>query len=87
MSALDELDSETAAVVTDVVRRRAPELLVRLTTSKDLSGADRARVERCLADEFASRPLGPDYEPGEEAKKVDDAIGKFLLRFPFQRTR
>lgn len=86
MSVLDELDPLTAAVVAEVLGRRAPDLLPRLRTAEDLDKDDRARVETCLSDEFHSHPLGPDYEPSEDAKKVDDAIGRFLLRFPFERT-
>ena len=86
MSVLDELDPETAAIVAEVVGRRAPELVARLESADDLSKDERERVETCLSDEFHSHPLGSDYEPSDQAKKVDDAVGKFLLRFPFERS-
>jgi hypothetical protein len=86
VSALDELDPETRAVVTQVLGRRSPELLSRLSTATDLVVNEREQVETHLSHEFHSHPLGPDYEPGDEAKRVDTAIGRFLLRFPIEHT-
>jgi regulator of RNase E activity RraB len=85
VSALDELDPETRSVVSDVLDRRDPDLLAVLTSAADLSTDERERVEKCLIREFLAYPFGPDDEPGEDAKRVDDAIGTSLLRFPFRR--
>jgi hypothetical protein len=87
VSALEELDPDIRALISDVLGRRAPDLLSLVTTAEDLSKDERERIEVCLADEFGSYPLGPEYEPCDEAKQVDDAIGRFLLRFPFERFR
>jgi hypothetical protein len=86
VSALDQLREDVIATIRDVLGRRAPESLRALEETDDPPMALRQEVEDVLAREFSSKDgLGPDWEPTPYGKRVDDAIGAFVLRFPIER--
>jgi hypothetical protein len=82
--ALGELPHEVASLIDAVLQRRQPALAARLRAETDVALDDRAAVEDLLADEFSDEVFEPDYEPTAYGKQVDDAIGKFLVRFPIE---
>jgi hypothetical protein len=86
VSALDQLREDVAATVRDVMARRAPQVLQALEATDDPAMPLRQEVEDVLAREFSSKDgLGPDWEPTPYGKRVDEAIGAFVLRFPIER--
>jgi hypothetical protein len=87
VNSLDPLDSATGTTIRLVLGRRAPELLRNLEETDDPPMELRQRVEDVLAKEFVSREgLQPDFEPTPYGKRVDDAIGAFVMQFPIERS-
>jgi hypothetical protein len=84
MSALDKLDAESALVLRDVLTKCAPDLLAALDVSDEPTREVRERVLEVVADEFSDHVAGPDWEPTSWGKRVDDALGWFLHRFPIE---
>ena len=84
MSALDELDDESALVLRDVLRKCDPQLLATLEASNQPTHEVRERVLEVVADEFDEHVSSVDSEPSAWGKRVDDALGWFLHRFPIE---
>lgn len=80
--ALAELASEVGSTIDEVARRRDPELTERLRASLGVTVDDRVAVETMLADELSEHVESLSWEPSPYGKKVDDALGWFLERFP-----
>jgi hypothetical protein len=78
---LDSLPAEFRSLVTDVLRARNETLLAALRAHEEPSQQERDAVEEILSDEF-SRNLGPDDEPTQRGRDIDNALGAFLLRWP-----
>lgn len=88
MSALDRLRDDARRTIRDVLGRRAPGVLESLDKTDDPPMALREQVENVLAKEFVSKDgLQPDWEPTPYGKRVDDAIGAFVMQFPILRSR
>jgi hypothetical protein len=87
MCALDRLREDVACTIRDVLGPRAPGLLQSLDETDDPPMALRQQVEDVLAKEFVSKDgLQPDWEPTPYGKRVDDAIGAFVMQFPIVRS-
>jgi hypothetical protein len=84
VSALDELDADSALVIREVLAKRSPDLLEDLEASRVPSREVRELVSEVVADEFDEYVSGPDWEPTPWGKRVDDALGWFLHRFPIE---
>ena len=84
VSALDELDTESAHVIREVLAKRSPDLLAGLEASHEPTRETRELVTDVVADEFDEQVSGPDWEPTPWGKRVDDALGWFLHRFPIE---
>ncbi len=63
MSALDQLDLESALVLRDVLTKCEPDLLAALQASDEPSRELRERVTDVVADEFDEHVSGPGWEP------------------------
>jgi hypothetical protein len=87
VNALEQLRDDVADTVRVVLGRRAPELLRDLEETDDPPMELRQGVEDVLAKEFVSREgLQPDFEPTPYGRRVDDAIGAFVMQFPIERS-
>lgn len=84
MSALDKLDGESALVLREVLAKSAPDLLAALEASSEPTREVREQVVDVVADEFDEHVSGPDWEPTAWGKRVDEALGWFLDRFPIE---
>ena len=84
MSSLDQLDDETRGVVREVLARREPHLLEALDVAAEPTAEQREQVVDVLASEFDDQVSGPAWEPSSWGKKVDNALGWFLKRFPIE---
>lgn len=82
VSALDQVHPEAAATIRGVLERRAPDLLRALENADIPTMALREQVEDLLADEFSGEVSGPDWEPTSHGRRVDDALGRFLMIYP-----
>jgi hypothetical protein len=82
VSALGKLDDESALVIREVLTRSDPDLLATLEASDEPAREVRERVLDVVADEFSENVHGADWEPTPWGKRVDDALGWFLHRFP-----
>jgi len=78
---LDSLPAEFQSLVADILRVRNEPLLAALRAHEEPSQQERNAVEEILSDEF-SRNLGPDDEPTQRGRDIDNALGAFLLRWP-----
>lgn len=78
---VEALPAEVQTVFVDVLAERDAALLSSLRTQTEPSREERATVEELLSDEM-SKHLGPDYEPTDRGRAIDDAIGAFLTRWP-----
>jgi hypothetical protein len=84
MSALAELDDESALVIRAVLQKCDPDLLATLETSDEPVREVREQVLDVVADEFNEHVSPADSEPTPWGKRVDDALGWFLHRFPIE---
>ena len=84
MSALERLDRDLGEIVREVLDRRDRSLLERLERSDQPATEDVDRTVDTLYAEFSEHVSGPDWEPSQHGKEVDDAIGNFLLHFPIE---
>lgn len=80
---IDGLPIELKSVFTEVIAERDESLLSSLRTREEPSRQERIAVEQILSNEFSSN-LGPDYEPTERGRDIDNALGAFLLRWPIE---
>jgi hypothetical protein len=86
MSAVEQLPDDVADTVRLVLGRRAPDLLRALEATDDPATNLRQQVKIVLAKEFVSKDgLQSDHEPTAYGRRVDDAIGAFVMRFPVER--
>jgi hypothetical protein len=77
----DSLPARFQPLVTEIIAERDQTLLAALRAREEPSQAERSAVEEILSDEFC-RNLGPDDEPTQRGRDIDDALGAFLLRWP-----
>lgn len=85
MSALDELDVESAFVLREVLSKSDPALLRTLEASNEPAREAREQVIDVVVEEFNDHVSGPpDWEPTVWGKRVDNALGWFLHRFPIE---
>ena len=80
---VEALPAEVQTVFVDVLGERDTALLSSLRTQTEPSREERHTVEELLSDEM-SKHLGPDYEPTDRGRAIDDAIGAFLARWPME---
>lgn len=80
---VDALPPEVQTVFVEVLGERDAALLSSLRTQTEPSREERHTVEELLSDEM-SKHLGPDYEPTDRGRAIDDVIGTFLLRWPIE---
>ncbi len=83
-SAIETIPEEYRAIVVAVLGARDAKLLKALQTREVPTRIDRVKVADALSSEFSNH-LGPDYEPTEYGRSVDDALGAFLMRWPIER--
>ena len=82
-SVVETLPPEVQIIFVDVLGARDAALLSSLRTHTEPSREERHTVEELLSDEM-SKHLGPDYEPTDQGRAIDDAIGAFLTRWPIE---
>ncbi len=78
---IDSLPPELQDVFTAVLDEHDSDLLNSLRASSEPNQDEREAVEDILSDAF-SENIGEDGEPTERGRLIDDALGKFLLRWP-----
>lgn len=78
---IDNLPPELQDVFTAVLDEHDSDLLNSLRASSEPSQDEREAVEDILSDAF-SEHIDDDGEPTERGRLIDDALGKFLLRWP-----
>jgi hypothetical protein len=83
-SALDQLDPDSAFVLRDVLATYDPHLLAALEAFDAPTRELRERVTDVVADAFSEHVAGPDRRPTAWGKRVYDALGWFLYRFPIE---
>jgi hypothetical protein len=67
-----------------VLAAREPDLLAALDNVDEPTREVRELVSNVVADEFHEHVSGPGWEPTPWGKRVDDALGWFLHRFPIE---
>ncbi|TWG08440.1 hypothetical protein [Saccharopolyspora dendranthemae] len=80
---IDSLPPELQGVFIAVLREYDSGLLKSLRTSSEPSQDEREAVEEILSDAF-SEHRDADGEPTDRGRLIDDALGKFLLRWPVE---
>jgi hypothetical protein len=81
VNAIDEIPEPHRSIVVSVLEEKDPELLrvLRNSAVPTLAAVD------AVADRFMdalSEHGGPDHEPDETGKPIDNALGAFLTRWP-----
>lgn len=79
--AWSDCDPALREVFTAVLDEHDSDLLHSLRTSGEPSQREREAVEDILSDAF-SENIDDDGEPTGRGRLLDDALGKFLLRWP-----
>ena len=82
IGALDQLRKDEQSLFREIVGREDSALLMSLEKSSSPTHAERRRVMEILWDEFDRHVSGPDWEPSELGKRVDNLLGSFLLHYP-----
>lgn len=80
---IDSLPPELQDVFIAVLDEHDSDLLGSLRASSEPSQDEREAVEDILSDVF-SEHVGEEGEPAERGRLIDDALGKFLLRWPIE---
>ncbi|WP_338595498.1 hypothetical protein [Saccharopolyspora sp. SCSIO 74807] len=80
---IDSLPPELQDVFTAVLDEHDSDLLNSLRASSEPSQDERETVEDILSDAFTEH-IDDDGEPTERGRLIDDALGKFLLRWPIE---
>ncbi len=80
---VEALPAEVQTMFVEVIGERDAALLSSLRTQTEPTREERHTVEDLLSDEM-SKHLGPDYEPTDRGRAIDDAIGAFLTRWPIE---
>ncbi|WP_026425656.1 hypothetical protein [Actinokineospora inagensis] len=81
MSVIDEMPEPHRAVFVAVLQHRDPALLATLRASTTPTVEDWETVEETFIDAL-SEHYGPGHEPDEMGKRIDNALGAFMTRWP-----
>jgi hypothetical protein len=81
VNAIDEIPEPHRSTIVSVLEEKDPELLRTLRNSAvpTLAAVD-AVADRIM--DALSEHWGPDHEPDETGKRIDNALGAFLTRWP-----
>jgi hypothetical protein len=80
---VDSLPAAMRPLFTEIIGAQNPDLLTALESHDEPSTAERVAVHDILSTEF-SRNLGPDYEPTDRGKDIDELLGAFLTRWEIE---
>ena len=78
---VEALPAGLRQVFIEVIGEHDADLLKSLQARSESDAGQRRAVEELLADEFDNN-LGPDWEPTQRGRIINDAIEAFLLRWP-----
>jgi hypothetical protein len=81
VNVIDEIPEPHRSTLVTVLENKNPELLRTLRNSELPTVSEWEAVEDTLADAF-SEHYGPGHEPDETGKRIDNALGAFMTRWP-----
>lgn len=76
-SVVEQLPAHVRTAFVEIIGEFDPRLLASLRRNDVPTMSERVAVHDILSDEFMKH-IGPDSEPTERGKLIDDALGKFL---------
>lgn len=81
VNAIDEIPEPHRTTIVSVLEDRDPELLRTLRNSAEPTAAALDAIADTFIDAM-SEHYGPGHEPDEIGKRIDNALGAFLTRWP-----
>jgi hypothetical protein len=83
-SSLNALPDPYRSLFIEIIGDKDAGLLSSLGAHGEPSQEERRAVEEILSTEF-SYNLGPDHQPTQRGREIDNMLGAFLLRWPIEK--